>query len=158
MRTSQGLSSVGTMRTSSLSRLLAFWCLWFAILHFAWALGWRWGMPVGQAPIMDRPLFLAYDLAAGVVIMVAAVIAGWMSNNEDLLRRRVLARVLFVASVVAGLRGVVGVLGDVTMIFSGSQVSVVSALADLWFVVAGGLGAVLWLRHWRRVLTCVRAR
>lgn len=158
MRTSQGLSSVEIMRTSSLSQLLAFWCLWFAILHFAWALGWRWGVPVGQAPIVDRPLFLAYDLAAGVVIMVAAVIAGWMSKNEDLLRRRGLARVIFVASMVAGLRGIVGVLGDVNMVFSGFQVPVVSALADLWFVVAGSLGAVLWLRHRRRIPTRVRAR
>lgn len=152
MRVSQGLFSVRTMHTSSLSRLLACWCVWFAILHFAWALGWRWGVPIGQAPIVERPFFLAYDLAAGVVILAAAVIAGWVSLEEDALRRRGLARLIFVGSLVAGLRGTLGLLGDADIILSGSQVPMVSALADLWFLVAGTLGAVLWLRHRREML------
>lgn len=127
---------------------MAGWCLWFAVPHFLWALGWRWGVPDGQPSIADRPFFLAYDLAAGLLILGAAVVAVWLSIDESRLGRRDAARVLLIASVVAGARGLVGVLSDIEVALSGVRVPTVSAMADLWFVVAAILGVALWRRRW----------
>lgn len=127
--------------TRTVAAALAAWSVGFALVHVAWALGWRAGVPADVAPISERPVFLTYDLVAAVLMVGAAVVAcvlAWGPQGPSV-RSRLRVAVL-VGSVAALLRGVPAVGIDVVT-WSGSTVGV---LSDLWFTVAGAAGLVLW--------------
>ena len=115
--------------------LLAAWSLGFACVHFAWALGWEGGLPAGTTPITDRLWFLAYDVAAGILMVVAAPVAVAIGRGRA---PRWLRRTTVVVAILALLRGAPALAIDVAT----SEYSGVSFGADVWFVVAG-LGGLL---------------
>ena len=119
--------------------LLAIWSFGFACVHFAWALGWEGGLPADVGPIFERPWFLAYDLAAGLLMVIAAPVAIAIGRGRA---SRLLRRTTLVVSVLALLRGVPALVFDVVS----SEYAGVSFGADVWFVVAGLGGlALVWL-------------
>ncbi|TQL66377.1 hypothetical protein FB381_0231 [Nocardioides albertanoniae] len=118
--------------------LLAAWSFSFACVHFAWALGWEGGLPGGTPPIADRPWFLAYDVAAGLLMVVAAPVAVAIGRGRA---GRWLRRTTLVVAVLALLRGAPALAIDVAT----SEYSGVSFGSDVWFVLAG-LGGLILLR------------
>ncbi|MER7558782.1 hypothetical protein ABTZ46_17680 [Nocardioides sp. NPDC126508] len=116
--------------------LLAAWSFAFACVHFAWALGWEGWLPADVGPIFDRPWFLAYDLAAGLLMVTAAPVAVAIGHGKA---PRLLRRTTLVAAVLALLRGVPALVFDVAT----TEYTGVSFGADVWFVVAGIGGLVL---------------
>ncbi len=85
---------------------LAAWSIGFAMVHLAWALGWRGGVPESSPPISQRPVFLAYDLVAGGLMVGAGLVA--LALTRDDLSRRTRGRLLMatlIGSVLALLRG-----------------------------------------------------
>ena len=122
---------------------LAVWSAIFGAIHVAWALGWRWGVPSDQAPIAERPIFLTYDLVAAAAMLAAAAVAARVAVRPDLLMRRRLRVVMFVATAVAAVRGVVGLTGDMVLLVGGKPPAAVSALADIWFVGSAVVGSLL---------------
>lgn len=128
-----------------LGSFLALWSIGFACVHVAWALGWRGGLDPDFAPISERPWFLAYDLAAGVLMFVAGVIA-WLLGRGGLphrLRTRLVTLTL-IGSAVALARGVPALMWDA----AAGETGLVSLGADVWFTVAGlcGVGLALVVR------------
>ena len=53
----------------------ALWALVFALLHVVWATGWYVGLEPEMAKAFERPGFLAVDLAAAGIFLVAAGVA-----------------------------------------------------------------------------------
>ncbi|MDE9364805.1 hypothetical protein PZ938_04245 [Luteipulveratus sp. YIM 133132] len=128
-------------RVRRVAMFLGVWSGGFAVVHLAWAAGWRWGVPSDAAPIADRPFFLAYDMVAGLLMLASAAVCipFWRGHARTLWRRATL-----VGAVLALLRGVPALVFDVT---SGTY-GVVSFGADVWFTVAGvaGLALLRWSR------------
>lgn len=129
------------MPARRLGVLLAFWSAGFAVVHGAWALGWRGGVPGDVPPIAERPWFLFYDVAAGVAMLAAAVVALLLARG-GLTRsaRRRLTTLTLVGAGAALLRGVPALTFDVVW-WPGFGLGVA---ADLWFVLAGLGGVALW--------------
>jgi hypothetical protein len=121
-----------------LATVLATWSAAFAVVHAAWALGWRGGVPAGTPDIADRPVFLTYDVVAGLLMVAAAVVVGLLVRRPT----RLLLRLTAVGSVLALLRGVPALAIDL----AGGDLSGVGVLADTWFSLSGVLGLVLWAR------------
>lgn len=120
--------------------LLSVWCGWFAAVHVAWALGWRWGVPDRLPPISERPVFLAYDLVAACAMILLAAFALALARRPVILRANSWARnVLRFGVVVTGIRAVVGVIGDVALALHEQAPTTVTLVADLWFTVAAAL-------------------
>jgi hypothetical protein len=120
---------------------LALWSFGFACVHVAWALGWRAGVPESAPPILERPVFLTYDLVSGGLMFAAA----WVSVSlmgEDMSQRvrDLLLRATLIGSLLALLRGVPALVWDG---LSGARPGL-GLFADVWFVVAGTAGLLLW--------------
>lgn len=129
------------MRVGVIGSVLAGWSFAFACVHVAWAFGWRTGVPADAAPIADRPWFLAYDVAAAVLMYAAAAVAVLLVGRP--LTERVHGWLLIATlagSVLALVRGIPALAWDV----AGGAFSGVGFAADVWFVVAGVLGLTLW--------------
>ena len=126
----------GAMTTRRLGVLLSAWSLGFACVHVAWALGWRGGVPAGADPIAQRPVFLAYDLLAGLLMYAAALVALRLAVGRG---SALLVRATVVGSVVALARGVPALAWDVATGHLGG----VAVAADAWFVLAGVGGLLL---------------
>ncbi len=137
--------------------LLSLWCGWFAVVHVAWALGWRWGVPDRLPPISERPVFLVYDLVAACAMFLLAFFALALARRPAILRANSWARkVLRVGAVVTGVRAVVGVFGDVALALDEQVPTTVTLVADLWFAVATALMLALLVANHRA--TAGRAR
>lgn len=109
-------------------------------MHVAWALGWCAGLDPDFAPISERPWFLAYDLAAGLLMFAAGAIA-WLLARGGLthrLRARLVTLTL-IGSVLSLARGVPALWWDA----AAGETGVVSLGADIWFTVAGLIGLAL---------------
>lgn len=119
---------------------LAPWAAGFAVVHVAWALGWRGWVPDDTASIADRPVFLVYDLAAAVLVLGAAYVAARLAHGglPHRTRHRLLL-VTVVGSAAALLRGVPALLVDVA---TGTWAGLGPAV-DVWFTVAGVVGLAL---------------
>lgn len=129
----------------AVSYAIAGLCTGFATVHMAWAFGWRGGIPDSAGPIGDRPIFLAYDIGAGLLMYVAAGVCIALAGrelNEQWHRRAVLA--ILVASAFALMRGVPALMFDAYAATTGTAVHPTSVLADVWFTVVGLGGLVLW--------------
>jgi len=124
------------MNARRLGPLLCFWSFGFACVHLAWAAGWRGGLPADFAPISDRPWFLAYDVAAGLLMYAAAVVAALLALGRG---TPLLARATVVGSVLALGRGLPALVFDL----SSGELGGVGFGADVWFTVAGILGFML---------------
>lgn len=126
--------------TRRLGPVLAALSLGFASIHAAWALGWRGGVPVGVPPIAERPVFLAYDVTAGLLMLGAAGVAVALTRGGLSRRgRSLLVRLTTIGSVLALMRGVPALAIDVV---SGDRAGI-GPWVDLWFVVVGVLGLCL---------------
>ena len=130
------------MTTRRLGVLLSAWSFGFACVHMAWALGWRAGVPADAAPISQRPVFLAYDLLAGVLMYSAAWVALRLATGRVSV---LLVRATVAGSVIALARGVPALAWDVTTGHLGG----VAAAADVWFTLAG-IGGLALVRSLRR--------
>lgn len=120
---------------------LALWSFGFACVHVAWALGWRAGVPESSPPISERPIFLTYDIVSGGLMFAAAwVCVLLIRENLSQRARDMLLRATLVGSVLALLRGVPALVLDVV---DGVQPGL-GLYADVWFVVAGSAGVLLW--------------
>lgn len=80
-----------------LGDFLVVWSVGFALVHAVWALGWRAGVPADQPPIADRPVFLAYDVVAGLpdawfTVAGAAGLVLWRSARRTVDRDVVTSR------------------------------------------------------------------
>lgn len=129
-----------------LGRVTALWCAGFALTHGYWALGGRAGVDAGVPDIATRPVFLAYDVVAGLLLLGGAVFAvvvaaGRVPAVSVPLARRVAGAV----AVLLAVRGLVGVLQDALTLASGDALGV-GAVYDAWFLVAAVLFAGLALR------------
>lgn len=127
---------MGCMRERLVGGVLAALSIGFAGVHWAWALGWRGGLPPGAAPISARPWFWAYDLLAAILMTAAAVVALVLATGT---RSALLRRATLICSVLALARGVPALMLDVVQ---GTYVGVGFG-ADLWFCVVGLLGLAL---------------
>ncbi len=137
--------------------ILSLWCGWFAAVHVAWALGWRWGVPDRLPPISERPVFLAYDLLAACSMILLAVLALALARRAVILRANSWAlKVLRAGAVVTGVRAVVGAIGDVALALDEQAPTTVTLVADLWFTVAAALMLALLVANHRA--TAGRAR
>lgn len=110
----------------------------FALVHLYWALGGRIGVPDDVDDIQDRPLFLAYDLAAALIFLLAA----WMALELVLPRwwrwsRSALAQWCLWGGTVSLLRGGGGLVQTAFM----PELYGVSTLYDAVFAVGGVLFA-----------------
>lgn len=136
-----GRGQGGGMTSRIIGGFLAVWSFGFACVHVAWALGWRAGVPADAAPISERPVFLAYDVLAGVLMFVAAAVCLLLARGGLPRRAR---RLLEVATVVgAGLalaRGVPALVWDVA---TGEVGAHLGFAVDGWFTVAGVAGLAL---------------
>ena len=131
----------GLMRTRALGIFIAVWSASFALVHVAWAVGWRAGVPHDAPPIHDRPWFLAYDLAAGLLMFAAAGVAVRLTSGDPDPRRDARWRTASLVGAVAALaRGLPAVGWDLAT----GRLSGVGFLADVWFTVAGLAGVALW--------------
>lgn len=131
----------GRPSARTLGRVLGAWSGGFAVVHLAWALGWRGGVPEEVAPISERPFFLAYDVVAALLMLAAAGVALRLARGGVTRTARRRLRLLTLVGALAALaRGVPALLLDVV---SGPG-SAVGLVADTWFVVAGLLGLALW--------------
>lgn len=125
-----------TTKTQFLGSFLAVWSFAFACVHMAWAVGWRGGLPDSFAPISERPWFLIYDVAAGVLMYIAAVVAVLLGYGRA---TSVLIRATIAGSVLALLRGAPALAFDVGT----GAYDLVGFGADVWFTVAGICGLLL---------------
>ncbi len=116
----------------------------FAVVHVAWAVGWRGGVPAEIAPIGERPVFLTYDLVAAAIIALGAGLFAWFGTGIDstVWQRRVTSAML-IGSCFALARGVPALMLDVVTLARGDQVHTVGIIADLWFGVVGTGGFVI---------------
>jgi len=120
---------------------LTLWSFGFACVHIAWALGWRAGVPDSAAPISERPVFLTYDLVAACLMFAASGVAVLLIRDGLSQRvRSMLLRATLVGSLLALLRGVPALVWDV---WAGAPLGL-GPCADVWFVVAGATGLLLW--------------
>lgn len=133
----EGMTSrTASPRTVGLAVFLAIWSAGFACVHVAWACGWRAGVPSDAAPIAERPMFLAYDLLAGLLMYAAAVACAFYVRGRA---TPVLRSLTMACAVLALLRGGPALVYDVTT----GELSGVGFGADVWFVVAGVAGLLL---------------
>jgi hypothetical protein len=78
----------------------------FAAVHVYWAFGGRVGVPDDAAPISSRPWFLAYDIAAAMVFLIAGWMGWCLANRRDWpWSWEALRRICFWGGVLAFLRG-----------------------------------------------------
>lgn len=114
--------------------LAALWSVIFSLLHFAWAAGWYIGLNAEQAQRAFRQKwFLIYDIAAGILCLLGAVVAGMIAGNRQ--RGRAHKIIILLALTGTGLlilRGAAGIIKIVYLIISGKSVEW-SALWDVWF-------------------------
>jgi Protein of unknown function (DUF3995) len=129
-------TAAGLQSYERLAQAGAIWCLVFAVTHFYWAGGGRLGTN-NVAAISNRPLFLAYDLAAGFVFLAAAAVATVLTRRliDARLRSRLLTATIW-GAVVALVRGVGGITQDVVTASMGHGVGI-GVSYDIWFAVAG---------------------
>ena len=98
-------------------------------------------MPDSAAPISERPVFLTYDLVSGGLMFAAAWVAVSLMREDMSQRvRDLLLRATFVGSLLALLRGVPALVWDV---WTAAEPGL-GLFADVWFVVAGTAGLLLW--------------
>lgn len=117
----------------------AAWSALFAAAHFYWASGGRAGVPGTAAPIGDRPLFLAYDLAAGVVFTAAAGAGIILARTrDDRPPPAWLVTAVTWGSVLSLLYGAGGLIKDMTTLAAGHAPGT-GIVYDLWFATAGML-------------------
>lgn len=129
------------MTSRRLGILLAVWSSGFAVVHVAWALGWRGGVPLDTEPISGRPAFLAYDVVAALLMLVAAYVAARLAHGGLPHRtRRRLVQATLGGSIVSLLRGVPVLVVDLVT----GTVSGLGPAIDLWFTVVGATGLLLW--------------
>lgn len=118
-----------------------FWAAAFAVLHFAWALGWHFGLSEDAArKAFEQKWFLAYDIIAGVLCLLGAFIAFKLIRSFE--NRRLQLTVEFFALVgtaILILRAAAGIIQSFYLLASGKSASEALAFWDLWFC----LGAIL---------------
>lgn len=133
----RGGSAAGRTRLERLALAGAMWSVLFAAAHFYWAGGGRLGTADNLGAISDRPLFLAYDLAAGLGLLCAAAVATVLARGlrGGRLRSHLLSATLC-GAVVALVRGVGGLAQDAITVAMGRGPGV-GVIYDLWFAVAG---------------------
>lgn len=118
---------------------------WFALIHIAWAFGWRWGLPAQMPPISQRPWFLAYDLAAALAMLVLASVSARIAVSPSRLAARGVYLFMFATAVVCAVRAGIGIPGDVAAWRDGT-LTVLTVVADAWFLVTAALASTLFLR------------
>ena len=130
------------MTTRRLGIALSAWSAAFACVHLAWALGWRGGVPDDVAPIGERPVFWAYDVVAGVLMLLAAGVAAALACGGLPHRsRRLLLTLTLVGALLALARGLPTLVWDLGSV----DLTGLGPAVDAWFTVAGLLGLALWL-------------
>lgn len=129
------------MNARRIGIFLALWSFGFALVHVAWALGWRGGMPDSFPPISERPVFLMYDVVAGLLMFAAAGVSVLLARGRLPHRAKsLLLRATLVGAVAALVRGAPALMLD-----AAERVSFgVGLFADIWFTVAGASGLMLW--------------
>lgn len=137
-----------------LAVLIAVNSAWFATMHVCWALGWRWGIPASMPSVNERPWFLAYDVAAAVLMAGLAAAAAHIARCPSRAAQGWWRLVLIATVVLCAARGVPGLVGDGIAAVQGS-LTAVSALADVWFVTTAALaaGVILTAPRWEPVAT-----
>ena len=117
------------------------WAFLFAIAHFYWALGGCAGFPVEACEAgLSNTWFLAYDLDAGVLCVLGAVIAlALVRPWGRMIPRRTLLVLAWIGGAALLLRGVVGLVQDVLIVVGPGNGWYPTMLYDPWFLVGGVL-------------------
>ena len=118
------------------------WAVLFAVAHAYWALGGRVGVPGDTDPIAERPLFLVYDVVAGVLCLMGAalLIALRGARRRSAAPRRGVITALRLGGAMLALRAAVGLVGDAVLIVGGELRA--SMLFDVWFLLGAALFAL----------------
>lgn len=129
----------------------AIWALVFAGFHILWGAGWYVGLdPVTSRAAFSRPWFVAYDLvAAGLCLVAAVVVLAGVQRWGRRIPRVVLAGLLLAGTGVLTLRAGGGLLQRIYWLLSGRANFTRSLVWEVWFCV----GAILFglsLRRFRR--------
>lgn len=123
--------------------LAGVWSLVFAAPHFFWAVGGRAGLGTAAAAAdaaLQQGWFAAYNLAAGCLGIVGALVALALARGVGPRARRWLLTASIVASVVLLIRGALGLtlLGaDALGRTPDDQMPLVLLLIEPWFVLGG---------------------
>lgn len=117
------------------------WAFLFAIAHFYWALGGCAGFPVEACEAgLSNTWFLAYDLVAGVLCVLGAVIAlALVRPWGRMISHRTLLILAWIGGAALLLRGVVGLVQDVLILAGPGNGWYPTMLYDPWFLVGGVL-------------------
>lgn len=113
------------------------WVFLFAIAHFYWALGGCAGFPVEACEAgLSNTWFLAYDLVAGVLCVLGAVIAlALVRPWGRMISRRTLLVLAWIGGGALLMRGVVGLVQDVLIVAGPGNGWYPTMLYDPWFLV-----------------------
>lgn len=133
-------ASLGTVDTARAARgralagLGATCSLLFGLVHFYWAIGGTVGTDDAKGAMSDRPWFLAYDIAAGIIFVAVAAGAAALSAKvgNPRLRAQLVTACRWGGSL-ALLRGGLALVQDVAM-FDEIRIGVVY---DLVFTLGG---------------------
>lgn len=136
--------------------VVALWSLVFAGLHFYWASGGRAGLgaqAVAADAALQRSWFAAYNLAAGCLGLLGAVMALVLARHGGGHRvRRWLSRAAAAASVILLVRGFPGSTLIAVSLLKGTfdpRTPAVLLAIEPWFVL-GGLAYGVMALHQRR--------
>jgi hypothetical protein len=125
------------------------WAFLFASAHFYWALGGCAGFPIEACEAgLSNAWFLAYDLLAGVLCVLGAVVAlALVRPWGRAFPRRTLPVLARVGGAVLLLRGVVGLVQDVLIVAGPGNGWHPTMLYDPWFLAGGVLFCAAARRH-----------
>ncbi|MGH7679489.1 MAG: DUF3995 domain-containing protein [Gemmatimonadaceae bacterium] len=126
----------------------AAWSLIFAAFHFIWAAGWYIGLadPVQAAETFAKPAFLAYDLVAGAMCVVAVPVSLALGTPWMGIPRRLLVPLAWAGTALLGARAVASLVQGVIELATGTFSFQRMGMWEPWFYLGAVLFALnLWL-------------
>ena len=112
-------------------------------MQVAWALGWRFGISEGVTPVTERGDALVFYLVVGAALIALGTLAGAAVARPAILRNTVVRWLLLVVAVACGVRGLMGIVGQVVIFSDAGVPATVTILADIWFCGAAALVTAL---------------
>lgn len=129
---------------------LSIWCAVFGMLHILWIQSFTVTV-VPSASGVDLPdgSVIALSIVSGIILLGASGLSGNLSDGQPSVligRHSTLKHVaLLLLSLLAIARVALGIPG-----IAHGDASVIAIVAELWFLVAGVAGLVLWMTLLRR--------
>ena len=125
----------------------AAWSLIFASFHFIWAGGWYVGLadPVQAAETFAKPAFLAYDLVAGAMCLIAVPVSLALGSAWVRIPRRLLVPLAWIGTALLGARAVASLAQNLIEVLTGQFSFQRMGIWEPWFYLGAVLFAInLW--------------